>query len=309
VTTILHIEDDPSLSELVRDAFEAFGFRGTYLVATTVDAGRAILGDVAKYPRLDLIISDMHLPDGTGLELVRSARSNPSRTHVPIVMLSGDTDAESVGRAYALGANSYVSKGIRGRSPSETMSALYEHWLKDARLPTPPLATRTQQFIAREVRTRSRKCGMYMRIGEQLGPSEGAFWMDIALRDGNLANVLAFLQGQLGERELPRDLLDDAEAMEVGVERELDNLEREPVRTNEDAQHYLLVLVSNIHAEVIARVTSQLFPIVPVATGALRTIAVTALEEIAAWIDAHADDARLREQSPLLRAAAVRVRG
>jgi hypothetical protein len=249
----------------------------------------------------------MQLPDGTGLDLVRSARSNPARNHVPIVILSGDTDSERVGRAYALGANSYVSKGARGRSPIEIMSALYEHWLKDARLPTLPLTTRTHQFIARAVRTRSRKCAIYMRIAEQLGPSGGGFWMDIALREGNLANVLAFLQGQLGERELPGKLLDEAEAMQVVVERELDNLERHPVRTDDDAQRYLLVLVANIHAEVVARLTSQLFPNVPVATAALRSTTATELEEIAVWIEAHAADPRLRDQIPLLRADAARV--
>ncbi len=308
MTTILHVEDDTVLSEAVRDAFAAFGFRGTYLTAETVDEGRAILQDIAKYPRLDLIISDMNLPDGTGLDVVRSVRSIPARKYVPIVMLSGDTDSERVGCAYALGVNSYVSKGARGRSPGETMRALYEHWLKDAHLPAAPLTTRTQQFLAGEVHVRSRKCAMYMTIADQLGRAEGGFWMDIALRDGNLANVLAFLQGQLGDRELPDKLLDEAEAMQVAVARELDTLERYPVRTHDDAERYLLVLVSNIHVEVVGRVTSLLFPIVPVAIAALRDIAVTALEQIAAWIEAHATDPRLRDRIPLLRADAARVR-
>ena len=163
-------------------------------------------------------------------------------------------------------------------------------------------------MIAREVRTRSRKCAMYLRIAEELGPSDGRLWMDIALRDGNLANLLVFLEGQLGERELPSELLDAAESMEVAVERELDSLDRDPVRTRADAQRYLLVLVSNIHADVVARVTSQLFPIVPVATAELCTIAAAALDEIAAWIEAHAVDPRLRDRVPLLRADAAGLR-
>jgi len=37
---------------MVRDAFEAFGFRGTYLTAETVAEGRAILEAVATHPKL-----------------------------------------------------------------------------------------------------------------------------------------------------------------------------------------------------------------------------------------------------------------
>src|SRR5690606_12965377 len=116
MTTILHVEDDRAVAEMVSDAFAAFGFHGPMVLATTVSEAREILADVQRYPTLDLIISDMRLPDGCGLDVVQSVRSHPMRSHAPILILSGETDPDVVSRAYALGANSYISKGTRRRS-------------------------------------------------------------------------------------------------------------------------------------------------------------------------------------------------
>src|SRR5687768_888811 len=154
MTTILHVEDDESLAEMVATAFEAFGFRGATVTATTLAEAHAILADVVNYPAIDLIISDMQLPDGTGLDVVRFVRSSPVRAHVPILMLSGETDPEKINRAYALGASSYISKLTRGRSVSEMMKALHDHWLKDVRLPTATRAVRTRDLLARSTHVR-----------------------------------------------------------------------------------------------------------------------------------------------------------
>src|SRR5215831_7191189 len=158
MTTLLHVEDDIALAEAIKEAFEAFGFRGAFVGATTVADAQAIIADLESYPKLDLIISDMHLPDGSGLDVIRSARSHPVRSHVPIVVLSGDISSGLVNRAYVLGANSFVSKGSRGRSVVQVINALYEHWLKDARLPSSSTTTtRTARGIARSVYIRNRK--------------------------------------------------------------------------------------------------------------------------------------------------------
>ena len=133
------------LSEMVRDAFEAFGFRGTYLTAATVGEGRAILGDVATYPTIDLIISDMHLPDGSGLDLVHGARSNPARLHVPVVISVGRHRLAKRWPRLCARRELVCGQERWGRSPGQTVRALYEHWLQDARLPALPITTRTHR--------------------------------------------------------------------------------------------------------------------------------------------------------------------
>lgn len=310
MSTILHVEDDPLLADTVKDAFEAFGFRGRYLVAETIRDALKIVEDGASDGGLpDLVISDMSLPDGTGLDLLRSVRSDPARRHVPIVILSGNVDRGTVNRAYALGANAYLSKGVRNRSIVDITSTLYAHWFRDVELPTGSSnSTPTHRYIARGIQIRARLGAAYMKIAETLDSQDGELWIDLALREGNIENLLAFLAGQLGTRELPPDLLAEAEAAQRAQLLQLEVLEQHPVKTRDDAVRYMRVLVSNIPAVVFAQVIANLFPVVPVAMSTLREVAASALDEMAGWIEAHSSDRLLRDHIPRLRADAARFR-
>jgi hypothetical protein len=250
----------------------------------------------------------MNLPDGTGLDVVRAVRSNPARAQVPIVILSADVSPTSVNAAYVLGANSYIGKHMSGRSISETMTTLYQHWLKDARLPSTPARTRTHQFVMGVVRNRSRKAAIDMQIAEQLGQYDGEFWMNLALREGNLANLFAFLDGQLEDRELPTTLVDEAEATQRRLSQTLDDLERQPVRTRSDAERYMRAVVANVNVELVDRLIGRLFPNPSMAMAALRDVAATVLDDMAAWISTHATAADLRSKVAQLRQDASRIR-
>lgn len=306
--TILHVADDPSLVSLVEDAFAAFGFTGTYLSAMTVAEGKRILADLTQYPHVDLILSDMSLPDGSGLDVVRAVRTNIARECVPIVILSGDTNPETVNRAYAVGVNSFISKGTRARSIAQTMTALYGHWLRDARLPTADRVGRTEQVVARAVMIRKRKAEVYMRIAERIGPEDGEFWMDLALREGNLANLLAFLRGQLGSRELPDHVLDDAERMQQDDLDALDEVATHPVHSSADAEEVIGTTTGHLIADVVSQFTASLFPRVPVAVITFRDVAASMLDDIAGWLESHAHAGALHARAADLRADAAHIR-
>ncbi len=74
--TILHVEDDPLLAHLVKMAFMRFGFQGDVLTAVSVNEALRLLGERAENKRpLSLVITDMQLPDGTGLDLMQGPSS------------------------------------------------------------------------------------------------------------------------------------------------------------------------------------------------------------------------------------------
>jgi CheY-like chemotaxis protein len=56
------------------------------------------------------VITDVHLPEMTGLELVTRIRQNPRFRSLPIVVVSADADPSTPGRALGLGANAYFAK-------------------------------------------------------------------------------------------------------------------------------------------------------------------------------------------------------
>ena len=78
---ILHIDDEPQIRELLREVLLDEGYRVTS-VANADEALKALAGETP-----DLVISDFHLADGDGLELVRAVRAKLPGT--PVVLLTG----------------------------------------------------------------------------------------------------------------------------------------------------------------------------------------------------------------------------
>jgi two-component system, cell cycle response regulator len=99
---ILVIEDDPDLCTLVS---LALGGLGTVDTANSVAAARAAV--VRRAP--DLVVLDVLLPDGNGLELVTEfQRDQP--IHVPILILTGLGSGDEKVRGFNAGADDYLLK-------------------------------------------------------------------------------------------------------------------------------------------------------------------------------------------------------
>ncbi len=58
----------------------------------------------------DVVLVDWHMPVLTGIEFVTAARSKSYGYSGPIVMVTTETEVDSIGRALAAGANEYVMK-------------------------------------------------------------------------------------------------------------------------------------------------------------------------------------------------------
>jgi two-component system cell cycle response regulator DivK len=53
--------------------------------------------------RPDLVVTDLHLPDMSGLDLTRQIKGNPETSHVAIVLLTGEAFGDIEGQARAAG--------------------------------------------------------------------------------------------------------------------------------------------------------------------------------------------------------------
>lgn len=95
------IEDEPQIRRFVRAALEAEGWQ--VFEAETVHRGTLDAG--TRKP--DLLIVDLGLPDGSGLDLIREVRD---WSNVPIVVLSARTEESDKIAALDAGADDYLTK-------------------------------------------------------------------------------------------------------------------------------------------------------------------------------------------------------
>ncbi|HKY84409.1 MAG TPA: response regulator transcription factor [Anaerolineales bacterium] len=108
--TILIVDDEPKIVQLARDYLERAG----YAVITAGDGGAALAA--IRTARPDLIVLDLGLPSGDGLDVTRRVRRD---SNVPIIMLTarGEESDKLVG--LELGADDYMVKPF---SPKELVA-------------------------------------------------------------------------------------------------------------------------------------------------------------------------------------------
>jgi len=92
--TALIVEDHKETSDLLKAALESEDFN--MICAGTVKAGK----DLLKSHKPDLIILDMGLPDGSGLEVCALVRGSARLSKIPIIALTGHTEIGDKSRVF-----------------------------------------------------------------------------------------------------------------------------------------------------------------------------------------------------------------
>ena len=115
---ILVVEDDPDARKVLSLILKLDGFGAE--VASSGPEAIQMLSEALP----DLVLLDVMMPDMDGYEVCAWIRANPSTAHLPVVMLSGKADPESVARGLEVGANEYLAKPIRPSSLTKQLHAV-----------------------------------------------------------------------------------------------------------------------------------------------------------------------------------------
>ncbi|HMK38448.1 MAG TPA: response regulator transcription factor [Bacteroidota bacterium] len=116
MSTILVIEDDPSIAKGIQIALEADHFK--VLVASTGEKGY----DLAQRGTVDLITLDLVLPDRNGEEICRELRKNG--IGIPILMLTSKGEEMDKVIGLEIGADDYMTKPFSTRELLARVKAL-----------------------------------------------------------------------------------------------------------------------------------------------------------------------------------------
>jgi two-component system, response regulator len=114
--TLLFVDDDPNDRLLAETACEMA--RVSVRLKTMesgIEAFRYLSGsgayaDRAVHPLPDLIFLDLKMPEIDGFEVLRWARNRAETRATPVAIYSASTIPEDIAKAYALGANYFISK-------------------------------------------------------------------------------------------------------------------------------------------------------------------------------------------------------
>ncbi len=102
---ILAIDDSPIMRQLLIQILSADGYE-----CLTAGDGQGGLRSCARN-KPDLVLLDVNLPDGSGIEFCRRLKSDPAARHIPVLLLTGEAKAvENRVEGFEAGADDYVTK-------------------------------------------------------------------------------------------------------------------------------------------------------------------------------------------------------
>ena len=102
--TILVVDDTLANIQVAHNTL-----KDTYIIKVATSGAKAL--DLAKViPQPDLILLDVMMPGMDGYEACRRLKSDPSTSDIPIIFLTGKTDADDETRGLELGAIDYIHK-------------------------------------------------------------------------------------------------------------------------------------------------------------------------------------------------------
>lgn len=102
--TILMVDDSITIRQMINFTLKSAG----YTIIEAVDGQDGI--NKARAEHVDLIITDLNMPNKNGLELIRELRTDEGHQHTPILMLSTESDQTKKNEGKQAGATGWIVK-------------------------------------------------------------------------------------------------------------------------------------------------------------------------------------------------------
>ncbi len=134
---ILLVEDNPGDIRLTKKAFEKARLNNELHVVKRVDEAKKFLsktGEFSDAVDVDLILLDIQLPDGNGLDVLRDIKDEPSLRRIPVVVLTSSEAEEDIVTSYDRHANAYITKPVDFPDLVEIVRELDNFWFSLVKL-------------------------------------------------------------------------------------------------------------------------------------------------------------------------------
>lgn len=116
--TVLLVEDDPVILRLLEVNFELEGYR----VFVAHDGAEGL--DAVRAERPDVVISDIMMPNVSGIELLETLKADPATASIPVILLSAKAQTGDLKAGMDAGADDYVTKPFEPLDLIDRVNAL-----------------------------------------------------------------------------------------------------------------------------------------------------------------------------------------
>src|SRR4051794_19124203 len=101
------VDDEPVNVKVVRKYLQIAGYTDFITTSESPAAMSMIHRD-----KPDIILLDVMMPQISGLKILQDVRSDPELAHLPVIILTASTDAETKRSALELGATDFLAKPV-----------------------------------------------------------------------------------------------------------------------------------------------------------------------------------------------------
>jgi CheY-like chemotaxis protein len=119
--SVLVVDDYLAVRRIIKELVLSLGM-------TTIEAENGLKAqEVLKEKTVDLIITDLVMPEMDGFELTEAIKNNPAQRHIPVVIISTHADSKYIFRALRLGADDYLTKPPTREMVNIILTRIFDH--------------------------------------------------------------------------------------------------------------------------------------------------------------------------------------
>jgi two-component system chemotaxis response regulator CheY len=117
---VLIVDDSNAMRSVIKKIISISGFR----MDNCLEAGNGKEAlDILAHEWVDVIISDINMPEMSGLEMLSRLKGDELYKQIPVVMISTEGSEERISEAFSLGAGGFIKKPF---VPEELKQKLHE---------------------------------------------------------------------------------------------------------------------------------------------------------------------------------------
>ena len=122
IKTILVVDDEPDIVNLTEKILKL----GSYNTLTCNNGKEALKLIEDKYDEISLVLLDLMMPGISGMEVLRTIKSNEMFKHILVILFTVKSFKEDIKKGKEMGADGYITKPFSGKSLLEYVNDVFE---------------------------------------------------------------------------------------------------------------------------------------------------------------------------------------